>query len=133
MVQAREAAARPPSVVAQQRQELLADELPEDEDEELSVDQAINLVVSSNIEQSVLALKHVEAFIREEEPQLISHVDQLAIVLSKQMQRAFSPESGVSSNERLKKHLLVVSTSLFDKNRVWKTGERLGRTCPALR
>ncbi|KAJ1020613.1 hypothetical protein NDA16_004006 [Ustilago loliicola] len=121
-----EAAARPTSVIAQDRDELLADELPEEEDDELSVDQAINLVVSNDIEQSVLALKHVEAFIREEEPQLISHVDQLAIVLSKQMQRAFSPDSGDFGNERLKKHLLVVSTSLFDKNRVWEDGRTLG-------
>ncbi|KAJ1039565.1 hypothetical protein NDA10_007546 [Ustilago hordei] len=121
-----EAAARPTSVISQDRDGILADELPEEEDEELSIDQAINLVVSNDIEQSVLALKHVEAFIREEEPQLISHVDQLAIVLSKQMQRAFSPESGEYGNERLKKHLLVVSTSLFDKNRVWEDGRTLG-------
>lgn len=121
-----ESAARSTSVIAQDRDELLADELPEEEDDELSVDQAINLVVSNDIEQSVLALKHVEAFIREEEPQLISHVDQLAIVLSKQMQRAFSPDSGEFGNERLKKHLLVVSTSLFDKNRVWEDGRTLG-------
>lgn len=126
MLRAPEAAARPTSVIATERDELLADELPEEEDEELSVDQAINLVVSSNAEQSVLALKHVEAFIREEEPQLILHVDQLAIVLSKQMQRAFSPDSGEYGNERLKKHLLVVSTSLFDKNRVWEDGRTLG-------
>ena len=120
------AAARPTSVAAPEREELLADELPEEEDDELSVDQAINLVVSNNVEQSVLALKHVEAFIREEEPQLILHVDQLAIVLSKQMQRAFAPETGEFGNERLKKHLLVVSTSLFDKNRVWEDGRTLG-------
>ncbi|GAC98115.1 microtubule-associated protein [Pseudozyma hubeiensis SY62] len=120
------AAARPTSAIAPERNELLTDELPEEEDEELSVDQAINLVVSNNVEQSVLALKHVEAFIREEEPQLISHVDQLAIVLSKQTQRAFSPGSGDFGNERLKKHLLVVSTSLFDKNRVWEDGRTLG-------
>lgn len=120
------AAARPTSVAEPERAELLADELPEEEDDELSVDQAINLVVSNNVEQSVLALKHVEAFIREEEPQLILHVDQLAIVLSKQMQRAFAPETGEFGKERLKKHLLVVSTSLFDKNRVWENGRTLG-------
>ncbi|SJX62376.1 related to STU2-Microtubule-associated protein (MAP) of the XMAP215/Dis1 family [Sporisorium reilianum f. sp. reilianum] len=120
------AAARPTSAAASERDELLADELPDEEDDELSVDQAINLVVSNNVEQSVLALKHVEAFIREEEPQLIQHVDQLAIVLSKQMQRAFAPETGEFGNERLKKHLLVVSTSLFDKNRVWEDGRTLG-------
>ncbi|KAJ9476251.1 Protein STU2 [Pseudozyma hubeiensis] len=120
------APARPASVMAPERNELLTDELPEEEDEELSVDQAINLVVSNDVEQSVLALKHVEAFIREEEPQLISHVDQLAIVLSKQTQRAFSPGSGEFGTERLKKHLLVVSTSLFDKNRVWEDGRTLG-------
>ncbi|TKY86566.1 hypothetical protein EX895_004715 [Sporisorium graminicola] len=119
-------AARPTSVAAPQHDELLGDELPEEDDDELSVDQAINLVVSNNVEQSVLALKHVEAFIREEEPQLILHVDQLAIVLSKQMQRAFSPETGEFGNERLKKHLLVVSTSLFDKNRVWEDARTLG-------
>ncbi|SPO26101.1 related to STU2 - Microtubule-associated protein (MAP) of the XMAP215/Dis1 family [Ustilago trichophora] len=121
-----EATARPTSIVAPEGDELLGDELPEEEDDELSVDQAINLVVSNNVEQSVLALKHVEAFIREEEPQLILHVDQLAIVLSKQMARAFSPDSGEFGNERLKKHLLVVSTSLFDKNRVWEDGRTLG-------
>ncbi len=121
-----DSAARPASANVPERDELLADELPEEEDDELSVDQAINLVVSINVEQSVLALKHVEAFIREEEPQLISHVDQLAIVLSKQMQRAFTPDSGEFGNERLKKHLLVVSTSLFDKNRVWEDGRTLG-------
>ncbi|EST07076.1 CLASP N-terminal domain protein [Kalmanozyma brasiliensis GHG001] len=125
-VQAPRDITRPAPIAVPARDELLADELPDDEDEELSVDQAINLVVSNNVEQSVLALKHVEAFIREEEPQLISHVDQLAIVLSKQMQRAFTPESGVSGNERLKKHLLVVSTSLFDKTRVWEDGRTLG-------
>lgn len=121
-----EAAARPTSVLAPERDELLVGELPEEEDEELSVDQAINLVVSNDVEQSVLALKHVEAFIREEEPQLIQHVDQLAIVLSKQMRHAFAPDSGELGNERLKKHLLVVSTSLFDKNRVWEDGRTLG-------
>ncbi|SNX84562.1 related to STU2 - Microtubule-associated protein (MAP) of the XMAP215/Dis1 family [Melanopsichium pennsylvanicum] len=122
-----EFAARPNSVIARtEHDEFLADELPEEEDDELSVDQAINLVVSDNVEQSVLALKHVEAFIREEEPQLILHVDQLAIVLSKQMQRAFSADSGEYASERLKKHLLVVSTSVFDKNRVWQDGRTLG-------
>ncbi len=63
---------------------------------------------------------------REEEPQLILHVDQLAIVLSKQMQRAFAADAGEFGHERLKKHLLVVSTSLFDKNRVWEEGRTLG-------
>lgn len=121
-----EPAARPASVIAPEQNALLGAELPEEDDEELTVDQAINLVVSNDIEQSVLALKHVEAFIREEEPELIQHVDQLAIVLSKQMQRAFSSDSGAFGNERLKKHLLVVSTSLFDKNRVWEDGRTLG-------
>ncbi len=116
----------PTSMLASERDELVGDEMPAEEDEELTVDQAINLVVSSKVEQSVLALKHVEAFIREEEPQLILHVDQLAIVLSKQMQRAFATDAGEFGHERLKKHLLVVSTSLFDKNRVWEEGRTLG-------
>ncbi|PWY99806.1 ARM repeat-containing protein [Testicularia cyperi] len=108
------------------QEELLADELPEEEDAELNVDQAINQVNTNDVEQSVMALKHVEAFIREVDPQLVQNVDQLAIVLSKQIHAAFSPESEVSGNERLKKHLLVVGTSLFDKDRTWEEGRTLG-------
>lgn len=121
-----EAAARATSIIAPGRNKVLADELPEEEDEELSVDQAINLVVNDNFEQSVFAIKHVEAFIQEEEPQLISYVDQIAIVLSKQMQKAFSLDPSDLGNERLRKHLLVANISLFDKDRVWEDGRTLG-------
>ena len=121
-----EAAARATSIIAPGRNKVLADELPEEEDEELSVDQAINLVVNDNFEQSVFAIKHVEAFIQEEEPQLISYVDQIAIVLSKQMQKAFSLDPSDLGNERLRKHLLVADISLFDKDRVWEDGRTLG-------
>lgn len=119
----------PPSSLSQHQgegYEQYSDGAEDAEEEDFAVEQAINEILSSDSDRSVDALKRVEREIHEVAPSLVHHADQLAIVLGKQIHRAFTFEGTNMGNERLKKHLMVTGTSVFDVNRVWEDGCTLG-------
>lgn len=101
-------------------------------EDDVAVEQAINEILSSDCDRSVMALKHVEQEIQAVAPALIRHADQLAIVFGKQLHRAFTSEQS-APGDRLKKHLLVTGTSIFDNTRLWddpksRSAEDQGKT-----
>lgn len=105
---------------------------PAGNEDDAAVEQAINEVLSTDCERSVMALKHVEQEIQAVAPALVRHADQLAIVFGKQLHRAFTAEQS-AANDRLKKHLLVTGTSIFDNTRLWddpkaRSAEDQGKT-----
>ncbi|KAK0530495.1 hypothetical protein OC842_003911 [Tilletia horrida] len=118
--------ARAPPVA--QRSEHVAEE-PEEEGDlledgedviaELSLEQVINEVLSQDPDRSVLALKQIERDIKDTAPQLPDVVDALVVVIGKQIHRSFSQDKDNAELERLRKHLLVTGTSIFDANRLW--------------
>jgi cytoskeleton-associated protein 5 len=99
-------------------------------EEDLVTEQSINEILSSDNDCSVAALKKIEQEINNVAPPLTRHADQLAIAFGKQLHRAFNVERGSATNERLKKHLLITGTSIFDNTRLWDdaTGEGASRT-----
>ncbi|KAL9937441.1 hypothetical protein V8E36_003850 [Tilletia maclaganii] len=86
---------------------------------DLSLDQMINEVHSQDPDRSVAALKQIEREIKETAPQLPDVVDALVVVIGKQVHRSFSQDKDNADLERLRKHLLVTGTSIFDANRLW--------------
>lgn len=95
-------------------------------EEDAVVEQAISEILSSDSDCSVNALKQIERQIQSIAPALTRHADQLAIAFQKQLHRAFSVEKASLNNERLKKHLLITGTSIFDNTRLWEdaSGQR---------
>ncbi|CAD6889006.1 unnamed protein product [Tilletia caries] len=102
----------------------------DDEDEEtlfgdddavgrMSLEQVINEVLSQDSERSVAALKQIERDIKEQASQLPDVVDALVVVIGKQVHGSFSQDKDNDSLERLRKHLLVTGTSIFDTSRLW--------------
>jgi len=88
-------------------------------EDDVAVEQAINEILSSDSDRSVMALKQVDQEIQNVAPSLLRHADQLTIAFGKQLHRAFSIDKSVTSNDRLKKNLLFTGISMFDNTRLW--------------
>ncbi|KAK0556534.1 hypothetical protein OC846_001101 [Tilletia horrida] len=102
-----------------------AEEVYDEEEEEadpisqLSLEQVINEVLSQNPDRSVMALKQIERDIKDTAEPLPDVVDALVVVIGKQIHRSFAQDKDNGQLERLRKHLLVTGTSVFDANRLW--------------
>ena len=94
------------------------------EEEDFDIEQAINAILSEDAERSVGALKEVGVLLAEVEPGMVQHADQLAIVLGKQIKYGFAKTHEASM--RLRKHLLLTASAIFDKERTWEDGRTLG-------
>ncbi|KAE8268517.1 hypothetical protein A4X09_0g3815 [Tilletia walkeri] len=109
----------------QEREEVLEEQddatVYDDDDHvsDMTLEQVINEVLSQDPDRSVSALKQVEREIKETAPQLPDVVDALVVVIGKQVHRSFSQDKDNADLERLRKHLLVTGTSVFDANRLW--------------
>lgn len=88
-------------------------------EEDVAVEQAINEILSSDSDRSIMALKQVDQEIQNLAPALLRHADQLTIAFGKQLHRAFNIDRSMSSNDRLKKNLLFTGISMFDNTRLW--------------
>lgn len=99
-------------------------------EEDLQIEAAITEILSSESDTSVAALKKIERDIQAVTPALAKHADSLVIAFGKQLQRAFARGSDLN-NERLKKHLLITGTSIFDNTRMWEDASGIQRTLGA--
>lgn len=97
-------------------------------EEDAAEEQAVAEILSSNCDNSVMALKRIENDVQRIAPALAKHADQLAIAFGKQLHRAFDKGTGTLNNERLKKHLLITGTSVFDNTRLWEDASGQQRT-----
>jgi cytoskeleton-associated protein 5 len=112
-----------PALVEEAREEDKKEARNNVAEEDVAVEQAINEILSSDSNRSVMALKQVDAEIQNLAPALLRNADQLTIAFGKQLHRAFRLDTGGTGNDRLKKNLLFTGISIFDNTRLWEDNE----------
>lgn len=117
---------RPASEAADELEDGFGSDPEADSDfEDIPLDQLIHDVTNPAPVQAALALRHIEGYIKEFDPELQQYAEQLVKVFAKVFRKAFSPENETPELEKLRRHLVITATSFFVDEDQWN-GKPLG-------